>query len=313
MILYRHCKYFAFSILLFCSRPSQGCLNENKATLTRKIIVSDDDFLPYPLFDINDTNSLRSHLFNSYSVWQKTGKTEDYSDYGVQLVYNGRYKEAKKLFIEIEKEKPGLYTTAANLGTTYELLGCNDSAYYWICRAVKINPASHDSSEWIHVKILEAKIRAGNDTNYFRTHSILSLDFGNTDIPENRGHINLISVQRQLSYQLNERMTFIKPRDMIIGQLLFDLGNIIAIDDNVVSGLRAYDMAASYGFSSELMHKRSVKYKMIQEEATSNGILKLTDNSTSNGYKVRAAIGLIVFIVFLYLLVRFLIRKKRKF
>ena len=44
------------------------------------------------------------------------------SDYAVALMYLGRGGEAIKLLQELEKEQPGQYFVAANLGTAFEFV-----------------------------------------------------------------------------------------------------------------------------------------------------------------------------------------------
>jgi len=47
---------------------------------------------------------------------------------------------AKEILLKAQRDYPGNYSIAANLGTAYELLGNLDSALLWINRAVAINP-----------------------------------------------------------------------------------------------------------------------------------------------------------------------------
>jgi tetratricopeptide (TPR) repeat protein len=82
----------------------------------------------------------------------------DRSDYAVALMYLGRSQEAVGLLNQLEKERPGEYFVAGNLGTAYELSGNNEEALRWIREAIRRNPASHEGTEWLHEKILEAKI-----------------------------------------------------------------------------------------------------------------------------------------------------------
>ena len=231
------------------------------------VFTDADNVAPIGRFGFSDKSYLLKKLYEADSIYKATGKIEDYSDYGAMLIYNGQYLEGKRVFQEIESKSPGLYATAANLGTTYEILGINDSAYFWINKALGINPKSHQGSEWIHLKILEAKIKSNNDHTYFQNHSILSLDFGHTEIPENRSKLDLEVLRDQLYHQLNERMTFIKPKDLIVGQLLFDLGNVNAITRDVKSGLQVFEVAKEYGFQSKLLDKREKHFKSLQRTA----------------------------------------------
>src|SRR4029077_1629809 len=98
------------------------------------------------------------------------------SDYAVSLVYVGKTKEAVELLQSLEKEQPGTYIVAANLGTALELLGNNEEALHWIREGIRRNPQSHEGTEWLHAKIIEAKIAQEKDPNYFKSHSVLELD-----------------------------------------------------------------------------------------------------------------------------------------
>ncbi len=110
-------------------------------------------------------------------------KHELRNDYAVMLVRAGELDEALAVLNEIEAVKPGLYPTAANLGTVYELSGDVEKALHWIQEGIARNPKSHFGSEWIHVRILQAKQELAKDPGWFKSHSILGLDFGNEARP----------------------------------------------------------------------------------------------------------------------------------
>ncbi len=148
------------------------------------------------------------------------------------------------------------------MGTVYELLGQNKLALQWIKKAVKIDPTSHDHSEWLHVKILEAKI-AGEHliTNQF----LIGTDFGADTLPKTKlSSEKLQELRNAIYYQLNERVSFIKPKDKIVALLLFELGNICAITDDATSALRIYDRAKEYGYTSEVFDWRYHKLLKMQ-------------------------------------------------
>ncbi len=261
-------KYLLLLLFLFIGQLGTCCINEYRTLLNGKVVDSDaSDAAPNGRINQYNKKYLLDDLKKADELYKSTQKIEDLSDYGALLVYNGQYEKAKALFINIENKKPGLYATASNLGTTYELLGQNDSAYYWIKKALKINPNSHEGSEWIHLKILEAKINSKGDEKYFLTHSVLSLDFGDSKKPENIKKYDLEQLKSQLYHQLNERISFIKPKDQIVGQLLFDLGNVDAITIDVKSGLQVYEVAKKYGFNSDLLEKRESHFKFLQLKA----------------------------------------------
>jgi tetratricopeptide (TPR) repeat protein len=261
-------KYLTVVFFLLLGQSGKCCLNEYRTLLNGEVFLgSRGNSSPIGRYNVNNKLYLLKNLHRAESLYRQTGKLEDYSDWGTMLVYSGQYLKAKQIFQEIEQKNPGLYQTSANLGTVYELLGKNDSALYWIKRAVAINPSSHRGSEWIHVKILEAKIKANGNENYLWTNSILSLDFGDDKIPVNRNNLDLKNLGDQLYDQLNERMSFIKPKDPIVAQLLFDLGNILALRANATSGLQVYQTAQEYGYSSELFDKRLSYFEKLQFKA----------------------------------------------
>lgn len=99
----------------------------------------------------------------------------DRSDYSVALMYLGRSPAAVEMLQQLEKEKPGQYFIAANLGTAYELSGNNEEALRWINEGLRRDPDSHEGTEWLHAKILEAKIAQQKDPNFFKNHSVLEL------------------------------------------------------------------------------------------------------------------------------------------
>ena len=262
-----NCKKLLSIVLFLISIQScQCCINEYRVLIDGTSVLAEDgtNALPSGRFSRVGKSLLLQKLHNADSIYRLTGKLEDYSDMGVLLVYTGQYVKAKQIFQEIEHTSPGLYQTAANLGTTYELLGQNDSALYWIKKAVEINPTSHHSSEWIHIKILQAKLKAKDNQKYLWEHSILSLDFGEDKIPVNKTNRDLHNLQKQLYAQLNERMYFIKPKDPIVAHLLFDLGNICALTTDVQNTLQVYQEAKHYGYTSELVDKRISYLEQVQ-------------------------------------------------
>ncbi|MCF8428414.1 MAG: tetratricopeptide repeat protein [Bacteroidia bacterium] len=261
-------KYLTIVLFLFMGQAGQCCINEYRTLLSGKLVFTDaENMAPIGRFNANNKPYLLEKLHEADSIYRLTGKLEDYSDLGSMLIYTGEYLKAKQIFQDIEQKTPGLYQTAANLGTAYELLGQNDSALHWIKRAVEINPNSHRGSEWIHVKILEAKVKANGDEKYLWTHSILSLNFGNDKVPVNKTNLDLHNLRDHLYDQLNERMSFIKPKDPIVAQLLFDLGNVCALTLDATSGLQVYQSAKEYGYSSDLFDIRQSYFEKLQLKA----------------------------------------------
>jgi tetratricopeptide (TPR) repeat protein len=177
----------------------------------------------------------------------------DRSDYSVALMYLGRSDEAVELLQSLEKERPGNYFIAANLGTALELSGNNEEALHWIQEGIRRDPKSHEGTEWLHANILEAKIAAKKDPDYFKKHSVLELQ------PQTLGEQVAIGPQKisrkklaeAIQYQLSERMQLVKPPDPSVASLLFDYAAIEAVTKTLESAKSILQMAVEYGYPSD--------------------------------------------------------------
>lgn len=136
---------------------------------------------------------------------------EDTTDYAVALIHLGRSLDAIKVLVALEAKRPGVYTTAANLGTAYELTGDLAAAVKWISAGIERKAASHDGTEWLHVAILRAKIALRADAAWLAKHSVL-------DLAEAREAPEIV---RAIEYQLGERLHFVKPTDAVVCDLFY--------------------------------------------------------------------------------------------
>jgi tetratricopeptide (TPR) repeat protein len=193
---------------------------------------------------------------------------DDRSDYAVALTYLGRTAEAIDLLQKLESEGPGDYAVAANLGTAYELAGKNHDAKKWIEEAIRRNPNSHEGTEWLHVKILEAKIQQDKDPAYFNNHSVLDLDYrtlvpGAERIPVAGEQRAVKRVHEALQYQLEERLKFVKGSDPVVASLLFDYAAIEAGTATLESARGLLEMAAEYGYPAHRIDPLLAQYASI--------------------------------------------------
>ena len=202
----------------------------------------------------NDDESFKNGIKQLDSLYKNTKDLDYLSDKGLLLILLKRYDEAVKLYLQIEKLEPNRYSTSSNIGTAYELLGQNKKALLWIKKSVEIDPKSHKSSEWIHVKILEAKIRG---QEFYTSKFLLNTEFGiETNPISNLNKDELQKLSDGLYYQLNERLSFVAPKEKIVAQLLFDLGNVALLLDNYADALADYEEAKNYGFAGQLIEQR---------------------------------------------------------
>ena len=169
----------------------------------------------------------------------------------IDMIFAGDLSGAIKLLTHIEDTSPGLYSTAANLGTAYELIGDNENALKWIMVGIARNPESHSGSEWLHALILEAKIEAQRHPGQPLPRHLL-------EVPETVKPDTMIAVKgRQvpaqdvwtaLAYQLEERMVFVKPKDPYVADLLYSFALLEASLHTAETAQGLLELAEQYGF-----------------------------------------------------------------
>lgn len=253
----KYCYSLLFGVLF--SVPTLACLNGDTLKLEDGTMLYEDydGFVPYGHMFVGKED-LITVLESLEKGYKETNNLNYLSDKGLILIIQGRYKEAIELYKKIETLEPNRYSTASNIGTAYELIGNNTEALKWIEKAVKIDPKSHFDSEWIHVNILRAKIKGDQ---FISSEFLLGNDFGKEKLPtSDMQKKDLLTLRQELYYQLNERITFVKPKDKIVAQLLFDLGNISYLIGDKEEAMEDYQLAEKYGYAGQIIEKRSKLY-----------------------------------------------------
>jgi len=198
----------------------------------------------------HDAEGLKTHFninFNPRTLEAEIKKnadklktTKDYkwlSNYAVLLLKAGRTKEALDLLEQLSLKHLDEYQIAANLGTAYELSGNVEKALEYIKRGVELNPNAHDGSEWVHVKLLEAKLKLQSDPNYLTKNTVLNLSANQKKD---------LKVRQQLMIQIRERFPFCKGPDPIMASLLIDLGDCYAQTTSIEYAKALYEIALNY-------------------------------------------------------------------
>lgn len=252
-------------LILFFFGKTYACLNGEILRLKNGTILFEDREGLVPYGHIFNTDEWLRDEIKTLDNLYKIKKDLDYlSDKGLLLILLKQYDQAIKLYLEIEKMQPNRYSTASNIGTAYELMGQNENALMWIKKSVKIDPKSHENSEWIHVKILEAKIKG---QQFYTTNFLLNTDFGTALLPKTTLSTSfLLDLHIALYYQLNERISFVKPEEKIVAQLLFDLGNMAFIFGRYDNAKADFEQAKKYGFSGQLIENRVKETEKMLEK-----------------------------------------------
>jgi tetratricopeptide (TPR) repeat protein len=225
-------------------------------------------------------------------------KEHDYkllSDYSVLLLKAGRTKESIAILSVLSKQYPNEYQIAANLGTAYELNGETDQAIKFIKRAIKLNPNSHNGSEWVHIKVLETKKRLALEPSYLSHHTVLNLS--EADKKDTL-------VREQILIQVRERFPFSPGPNPIMASILIDLGDCYANTSSIEFAKVLYTIAKLYfGANGVLVDSKinemvalRIKFSELKpEEVRRDGenILlggisykSMLDNNNSSNYKI---------------------------
>jgi tetratricopeptide (TPR) repeat protein len=239
--------------LLFASNTF-ACLNGESRAFKNGIILFEDMIKSVPSGHHFHIDGFADAIIELDSLYKNTKDLDYLSDKGLLLILLKEYNQAIAIYLEIEKIEPNRYSTASNIGTAYELLGENENALKWIKKSVEIDAKSHKGSEWIHIKILEAKIKG---EQFITTDFLLNTNFGTEKLPKTiLTAWELGNLSEELYYQLDERISFVKPKDKIVAQLLFDLGNANFILGDFDVAKNDYEMAKAYGFENNLIEER---------------------------------------------------------
>ena len=170
----------------------------------------------------------------------------------LDLIYAGNHAAARALLQTAETLSPGDYSVAANLGTACELVGDNAEALRWITEAMRRNPDSHHGTEWVHVLVLKAKLRAAAANGSGPFPPLVdgpSRVKPETPLPTDGAVRNAADVRDAISYQLHERMLFVKPKDPYVADLLFALASLNANLVNIESASGVLALAETYGYA----------------------------------------------------------------
>ncbi|MEZ5940392.1 MAG: tetratricopeptide repeat protein [Planctomycetaceae bacterium] len=250
--------------MLGVSPTLRACINTNATNLKGETVIAEGGHHSY-IDQLQGVKPVDIEWWTEAEKQAAAKVAEDPSienriDHAACLIYLGEYDRAIEMLNAVEEEAPGNYMVATNLGTAYELKGDNEQALQWIETGIERNPESHNGSEWIHVAILRAKLRDPNSEE-----SVLGVSFGDAPEPVAPSAESFATIgaggQEELAYhiqtQLLERLQFVSAPNPIVGELLFDMANAIALSESLEESIPIYEMAAEYGYSkSELLAAR---------------------------------------------------------
>lgn len=201
-------------VALAISAPAAPCIN----TFASKVMEARGT---------GNEKALREITAAAEEAHRTSPTLENSNDLAVAWILTGRAPEGIKLLRDLDLRYPGNAIVAANLGTALELTGADDEALQWIRESVRRDPQEHQGSEWVHVRILEAKQAMKKDPNWLRKNSVIGwregLRFPLDERSRPRAPADII---RAIQYQLDERTQFVSAPDAVVGDLYLTIGDI---------------------------------------------------------------------------------------
>lgn len=238
-------KYLlALLSLVLITAPSFSCLNEYNVDEKGEV---NEMYGGLPVFYRSFNLEQSRSIVDPVDLRQKQKWKKSYlNSVGVHLAQLGEYEKSLELFLWLNEKHPNEYQIIANLGTLYELNGEVDSAYKYIEKGMELNPDSHFGSEWVHLAILKAKINMAKNPKWIYNHKVLNLGLDDSKDYYQTSEELVIDTIRHISYQLEERIPFTPDRDIILANILNELGDMLRIHLSIENAYVSYRMALHY-------------------------------------------------------------------
>lgn len=255
---------FACGLLSFVV-PAAACINTFE-TLIAEYVAS------------GNKAGVAEEIAKLEAAYRKEPNLQHTNDLAVGRLLTGRHPEAISLLKEAEKRFPGQSIVAANLGTAYELSGNDAEALLWIREGVRRDPQEHEGTEWLHVKILEAKAALARDPEWLKKNTVLGLNFGGAEVPVMPAMLPLnekgeartpAEIGRAILYQMYERQKFVPPPNAVMadlyaarGDLAYAVGRPTRFAASIGDPTEDYEQALKYGaVHQELVQRRKQTFE----------------------------------------------------
>ncbi len=258
--------YFLSLLLTLLTVKASACLNEYYTTNVsgHRFEYDGEREISYEPFVCEfDSLSLRARLDSLIALNPSDFKIK--SDIAVCELKLGLFEKGLRTFVSLNKSHPKEYRIISNLGTAYELVGKLDSALKYIEKGYEMNKSSHRGSQYVHVLILKAKIGFKKDVNYFKTNSIFNTNMEESITLKSKYYVNLRRREFHIKHQLEERLPFTPKTDIVMGQILKELGDLQAYCYSMRNGYKSYQLAKRYDPKSVILDRRITRLESKSE------------------------------------------------
>lgn len=259
-----------FSTFLFYSLTAQACGNEYGYDLDGKRV-----FTRYFYLSKSHRHFNRSQLTNRLHELRAKNSNDfkDQSNIALYLMKLGHADSALMILKPLIEKHPNEYTLNSNIGTAYELTGDLDNALKYISKGYEINPDSHLKSEWIHIRILEAKIKERGHRGWIRKNPIVPVQ----ELIEKMGDLRKYRHRENpLAYQIKTRVPFTPAPNAVIANLLETLAQFNEEHGTYENALLSYAYALEFHQPSRSYHHFiNEKINALNETRRASGVKEL--------------------------------------
>lgn len=131
------------------------------------------------------------------------------------------------------------------------------------------DPEDHQGTEWLHARILQAKVAIERDPAWLEAHSVLGVDFGSEVHPrmpalhEDRfgRPSSLEEIEKAIDYQLRERLKFVTAPDPIVANLYRARADIAYLQKSRLAS-DYYLAAGFFGANDDLTKRREQQFRI---------------------------------------------------
>ena len=257
-------------ILLFLGlqffNPVFSCGNEYGHSLDGRRIHTRYFYLSQRMLHF-DTEEIHKRL-DALTLKVQSGKEsfKNWSDISVNLMKLGKVDSAIRILLPLIEEHPNEYNLLSNLGTCYELNGNLKKALEYISKGYEINPSSHSGTEWIHIKILKAKIKEKNAPGWLNQNSIIEISKLPRRYFDRRNPRSIEKINRSFFYQLRTRAPFTPGPNKVMANLLETFGDFNREYGTYENALLGYIYALDFQESNWMYRKIKAKIKDLNEK-----------------------------------------------
>ena len=267
-------KYLLLKILLFTSFSQVfACGNEYGYSLNGKRIHSRYFYLSERQFHFDQSKINQRLLELNFKIENNSADFKTWSDIALNLMKIGKADSSVKILEPLILQHPEEYNLKANLGTAYELTGNLKKALRYISEGYDLNPKSHRGSEWIHISILEAKIKQQGHKSWLINNEIIPINRLKKMLDTIRNSRAVDLINSSFFYQIRTRVPFTPAPNKVICNLLIGLGDFNfqygTYENAIISYAYALHFQNDYQFKNKI-HKRIQKLNKTREDFKNN-------------------------------------------